>query len=135
MVWHILPYEIWILIRLNSIITKLQSVSQWRVWLLKDTLVHIFFCQYQLLLVDNDFNFYENGEAGTVSWNLLSVIFTSKCYKLLKSFHSIGWEQICRWRWPTRRYMKRSPGPLQTIVTRMDWLLRSIMNDGIYEIL
>ena len=32
---------------------------------------------------------------GSVSWNLL---VTDNCYKLLKSLHLIGWEQICQWK-------------------------------------
>ena len=33
-----------------------------------------------------------------ISSSVLSVFFTDNCYKLLKSLHLIGWEQICQWK-------------------------------------
>ena len=36
--------------------------------------------------------------------------FTDNCYKLLKSLHLIGWEQICQWKTLTKRLMKCLPG-------------------------
>ena len=35
--------------------------------------------------------------------------FTDNCYKLLKSLHLIGWEQICQWKTLTKRLMKCPP--------------------------
>ena len=45
-------------------------------------------------------------DLGTVSWNILSVIFTDKWYNLLISLNLIGWEKICRWNSQTRCFMK-----------------------------
>ena len=49
-------------------------------------------------------------QLGGVSSSILSVIFTDKFYKLLKSLHLIGWEQICQWKTLTKRLMKCPPG-------------------------
>ena len=46
---------------------------------------------------------------GGISSSVLSVFFTDNCYKLLKSLHLIGWEQICQWKTLTKRLMKRPP--------------------------
>ena len=35
-------------------------------------------------------------DLGGISSSVLSVFFTDNCYKLLKSLHLIGWEQICQ---------------------------------------
>ena len=43
---------------------------------------------------------------GGISSSILSVIFTDKFYKLLKSLHLIGWEQICQWKTLTKCLMK-----------------------------
>lgn len=48
-------------------------------------------------------------DLGSVSWRVLSVIFSDNCYKLLKSMHLIGWEQLCQWKSLTRLFMKCSP--------------------------
>ena len=37
-------------------------------------------------------------EQGGISSSVLSVFFTDKFYKLLKSLHLIGWEQISQWK-------------------------------------
>ena len=37
-------------------------------------------------------------------------VFTDNCYKLLKSLHLIGWEQICQWKTLTKCLMKCPPG-------------------------
>ena len=47
---------------------------------------------------------------GGISSSVLSVFFTNNCYKLLKSLHLIGWEQICQWKTLTKRMMKCPPG-------------------------
>ena len=47
---------------------------------------------------------------GGISSSVLSVFFTDNCYKLLKSLHLIGWEQICQWKTLTKRLMKCPPG-------------------------
>ena len=46
---------------------------------------------------------------GGISSSVLSVFFTDNCYKLLKSLHLIGWEQICQWKTLTKRLMKCPP--------------------------
>ena len=51
---------------------------------------------------------------GGISSSVLSVFFTDNCYKLLKSLHLIGWEQLCQWKTLTKRLMKCPPGPLPT---------------------
>ena len=48
-------------------------------------------------------------DLGGISSSVLSVIFTDNCYKLLKSLHLIGWEQICQWKTLTKRLMKCPP--------------------------
>ena len=45
-----------------------------------------------------------------ISSSILSVFFTDNCYKLLKSLHLIGWEQICQWKTLTKRLMKCPSG-------------------------
>ena len=47
---------------------------------------------------------------GGISSSVLSVFFTDNCYKLLKSLHLIGWEQICQWKTLTKCLMKCPPG-------------------------
>ena len=47
---------------------------------------------------------------GGISSSDLSVFFTDICYKLLKSLHPIGWEQICQWKTLTKCLIKCSPG-------------------------
>ena len=47
---------------------------------------------------------------GGISSSVLSVFFTDNCYKLLKSLHLIGWEQICQWNTLTKCLMKCPPG-------------------------
>ena len=47
---------------------------------------------------------------GGISSSILSVFFTDKLYKLLKSLHLIGWEQICQWKTLTKCLMKCPPG-------------------------
>ena len=49
---------------------------------------------------------------GGISSSVLSVFFTDNCYKLLKSLHLIGWEQICQWKTLTKHLMKCPPGML-----------------------
>ena len=44
---------------------------------------------------------------GSFKW-VFSMIFTDKCYKLLKSLHLIGWKQICEWKSLSRQLMKCS---------------------------
>ena len=51
---------------------------------------------------------------GGISLSVLSVFFTDNCYKLLKSLHLIGWEQICQWKTLTKRLMKCPPPPPKT---------------------
>ena len=46
---------------------------------------------------------------GGISSSVLSVFFTDKFYKLLKSLHLIGWEQICQWKTLTKCLMKCPP--------------------------
>ena len=46
---------------------------------------------------------------GGISSSVLSVFFTDNCYKLLKSLHLIGWEQICQWKTLTKHLMKCPP--------------------------
>ena len=46
---------------------------------------------------------------GGISSSVLSVFFTDNCYKLLKSLHLIGWEQICQWKTLTKRLKKCPP--------------------------
>ena len=48
-------------------------------------------------------------DQGSISSSVLSVFFTDNCYKLLKSLHLIGWEQICQWKTLTKRLMKCPP--------------------------
>ena len=50
-----------------------------------------------------------------ISSSILSVFFTDKFYKLLKSLHLIGWEQICQWKSLTKRLMKCPPGQFPTV--------------------
>ena len=45
-----------------------------------------------------------------ISSSVLSGFFTDKFYKLLKSLHLIGWEQICQWKTLTKCLMKCPPG-------------------------
>ena len=52
------------------------------------------------------FNCFQGG----ISSSNLSVFFTDNCYKLLKSLHLIGWDQICQWKTLTKRLMKCPPG-------------------------
>ena len=54
------------------------------------------------------------GVQGGISSSVLSVFFTDKFYKLLKSLHLIGWEQICQWKTLTKRLMKCPPVLLGT---------------------
>ena len=46
---------------------------------------------------------------GGISSSVLSVFFNDKFYKLLKSLHLIGWEQICQWKTLTKCLMKCPP--------------------------
>ena len=52
------------------------------------------------------------GGGGAFHQSILSVFFTDNCYKLLKSLHLIGWEQICQWKTLTKRLMKCPPDVL-----------------------
>ena len=56
---------------------------------------------------------------GGISSSILSVFFTDKFYKLLKSLHLIGWEQICQWKTLTKCLMKCPPG----LLNRKNWLV------------
>ena len=55
-------------------------------------------------------NVCQNEPQGGISSSVLSVFFTDNCYKLLKSLHLIGWEQIGQWKTLTKRLMKCPPG-------------------------
>ena len=46
---------------------------------------------------------------GGISSSVLSVFFTDKFYKLLKSLLLIGWEQNCQWKTLTKCLMKCPP--------------------------
>ena len=48
-------------------------------------------------------------DLGGISSSILSVFFTDKFDKLLKSLHLIGWEQICQWKTLTKCLMKCPP--------------------------
>ena len=71
----------------------------------------------KLWVIDWDSNiisllFFWRGEAGHlggISSSVLSVFFTDNCYKLLKSLHLIGWEQICQWKTLTKCLRKCPP--------------------------
>ena len=50
-------------------------------------------------------------ELGGISSSVLSVFFTDKFYKLLKSLHLIGWEQICQWKTLRQNAWWNAPPP------------------------
>ena len=47
---------------------------------------------------------------GGISSKNCQIFYPTNCYKLLKSLHLIGWEQICRTKYPTKRFVKCPPG-------------------------
>ena len=63
---------------------------------------------------------------GGISSSVLSVFFTDNCYKLLKSLHLIGWEQICQWKTLTKRLMKCPPD--QFIYDFMKWVWQFLLD-------
>ena len=60
---------------------------------------------------------------GGISSSVLSVFFTDNCYKLLKSLHLIGWEQICQWKTLTKRLMKCPPGNLPLVLLVLETMV------------
>ena len=64
-------------------------------------------------------NAWWNAPQGSISWNL-SV--TDNCYKLLKSLHLIGWEQICQWKTLTKHLMKCPPGVIFFLLCQQKFL-------------
>ena len=62
--------------------------------------------------------------SGGISSSVLSVFFTDNCYKLLKSLHLIGWEQIYQWKTLTKRLMKCPPEHHHTAQTsKLNYLM------------
>ena len=69
---------------------------------------------------ENDMYIRDNrGDRGQ---HFMNLSVTDNCYKLLKSLHLIGREQICQWKTPTKHFMKCPPG---LVFTRASFFLYS----------
>ena len=75
---------------------------------------------------------------GGISSSVLSVFFTDNCYKLLKSLHLIGWEQICQWKSLTKCLMKCPPPPvlpyIATLTKGSKWQIIQIWERDVFRL-
>ena len=99
-----------------------KQVISWLLWII----LYISIFLVTLRSFNRRYGLVVRAGGGGISSSVLSVIFTDKFYKLLKSLHLIGWEQICQWKTLTKCLMKCPPGLLNWWRARQKWRAESL---------